>query len=89
MTIHKFTNPDGSAHVWVNLEAIVAVTPTEDGKVIIITSFGTFKVDAAQYEAAMSKKDTVEDRHASIVNRLVQALDRLAVRIPTSIRLHM
>ena len=88
MNIHKFTNPDGSTHVWVNLEAIVAVTSSDD-KVIVITPSGTVQVDASQFEAAIKGQQQDEKDTRAVLSRLTQAIDRLTVRIPTSIRLHM
>ena len=36
-----------------------------------------------------SQLDGVVEKLSTIVNRLIQALDRLAIKIPTSIRLHL
>ena len=88
MHYHKFTNPDGSTKAWVNLDAALAVTSSED-KVIVITPSGTVQVDAAQFEAAVKSHQQDEKDTRPVLSRLSQSIDRLTVRIPTSIRLHM
>jgi len=88
MHYHKFTNPDGSTKAWVNLDAALAVTSSDD-KVIVITPSGTVQVDAAQFEAAIKGQQQEQKDTASVLMRLTQAIDRLSVRIPMSIRLHM
>ena len=88
MHYHKFTNPDGSTKAWVNLDAALAVTSSDD-KVIVITPSGTVQVDASQFEAAIKSQQQDEKDTRAVLSRLTQAIDRLTVRIPTSIRLHM
>lgn len=88
MHYHKFTNPDGSTKAWVNLDAALAVTSSDD-KVIVITPSGTVQVDAAQFEAAIKGHQQEQKDTASVLMRLTQAIDRMSVRFPSSIRLHM
>ena len=45
MNYVKFTHPDGSTHVWVNLEAVHAVNPSGEGKVTVHTPTFTVEVD--------------------------------------------
>ena len=42
-----------------------------------------------QFEEALKKTGQNQRDMSSIINRLIQAIDRLGVRIPTSIRMHM
>lgn len=89
MNYCKFTNPDGTTECFVNLDAVIAATPSGEDRINLIGGSLSIQVDAAQFEKAVSKKDSPEDRLGPLVGRLIQALDRLSVRIPTSIRLHM
>lgn len=89
MNYHRFTNPDGSTYCWVNLEAVLAARPTEDGKVVLQSASLSVEVDALQFEEALKKTGQNQRDMFSIINRLIQAIDRLSVRIPTSIRMHM
>ena len=89
MNYHRFTRPDGTTECFVNLDAVIAATPSGEDRINLIGGSLSIQVDAAQFEKAVSKKDSPEDRLGPLVGRLIQALDRLSVRIPTSIRLHM
>lgn len=89
MNYQKFTNPDGTVDCFVNLDAIVVAKPDGKGKVVLISAAHTVMVDAVQFEKAVSSKDSGTERLGQLVCRLTQAIERLIVRIPTSIRLHM
>ena len=89
MNYQRFTNPDGTVDCFVNLDAVVVAKPAEDGKVVLLSSACTVIVDAAQFEKAESSKDSGAERLGQLVLRLTQAIDRLIVRIPSSIRLHL
>lgn len=89
MNYQKFTNPDGTVDCFVNLDAVVVAKPAEDGKVVLLSSACTVIVDAVQFEKAVSSKDSGTERLGQLVLRLSQAIDRLIVRIPSSIRLHL
>lgn len=89
MNYQRFTNPDGSTCCWVNLDAVFAARPTEDGKVLLQSSSLSVVVDSSQFEEALKKAGQNQRDTSSVLVRLIQAIDRLGVRIPTSIRLHM
>ncbi len=89
MNYLKFTNQDGTVDCFVNLDAVVVAKPDGKDKVVLITAAHTVMVDAAQFEKAVSAKDSGTERLGQLVSRLTQAIERLIVRIPTSIRLHM
>lgn len=89
MNYQRFTNPDGSTNCWVNLDAVFAARPAADGKVLLQSSSLSVEVDALQFEEALKKTGQNQRDMSSIINRLIQAIDRLGVRIPTSIRMHM
>lgn len=89
MYYFRFTHPDGSTHVWINMESVHAASQAADGKVTLHTPTFTVEVDGEQFEKALSKVETTTSVLCPLVTRLTQAIDRLSVRIPTSIRLHM
>lgn len=89
MNYQKFTNPDGTVDCFVNLDAVVGAKPDGNGKVVLLSATHTLMVDAAQFEKAVSAKDSGTEKLGQLVSRLTQAIERLIVRIPTSIRLHM
>lgn len=89
MNYVKFTHPDGSTHVWVNLDAVHAVNPSGEGKVTVHTPTFTVEVDREQFEKAIKGIPESNSVISAAVSRLVLALDRLAIRVPSSIRLHL
>lgn len=89
MNYQRFTNPDGSTCCWVNLDAVLAARPAEEGKVVLQSASLSVEVDSLQFEEALKKTGQNQRDMSAIINRLIQAIDRLGVRIPTSIRLHM
>lgn len=89
MNHYRFTKPDGTTLAWVNLETIHAAHPSGEHKVTIHTPTFTVDVDSTQFEEAMKKQQSERKDQSVALNRLTQAIDRLVVRIPSSIRLHM
>ena len=89
MNFQKFTRPDGTVDCFVNLDSVISATPAEGGKMILQTATLSVTVDAAQFEKAVAGKDDGGGRLCQMLGRLTQAVDRLVVRIPSSIRLHM
>lgn len=88
MNFKRFTLPDGSTDCFVNLDQVIAAKPSGDGKMTLYTPSMSMEVDAKQFEQAVGRTGA-EEQLPSLVVRLTQALDRLSVRIPSSIRLHM
>ena len=88
MNYCKFTNPDGTTLAWVNLDTVHAAHPSKEGRVTLHTPTFTIEVDGSQFEEAI-KKPQYEKELCGMLVRLTQAIDRMAVRIPSSIRLHM
>lgn len=88
MDIVKFTLSDGSTDCYVNLDAVVAAKPAEDGKIFLHTNNLSIAVNAEQFEKAISKKNESPTEICSCINRLIQAMDRMTVHFPTSIRMH-
>ena len=89
MNYYQFTNPDGSTQIWVNLEAVHAANPSKEGRVTLHTPTFTIDVDEKQFKEAIKGSAERKADYSSVLSRLTQALDRLSVRIPSSIRLHM
>ena len=88
MNYCKFTNPDGTTDCFVNLDAFCSAKPGDDGKIILQSPETSISVDAKQFEPAIARREAA-DAYSGILNRLIQAIERLTVRIPSSIRLHM
>ena len=88
MNYCKFTNADGTTLAWVNLDTVHAAHPSKEGRVTLHTPTFTIEVDASQFEEAI-KKPQHEKELSGMLGRLTQAIDRLVVRFPSSIRLHM
>lgn len=88
MNYCKFTNPDGTTDCFVNLDAFCTAKFGDNGKIILQSPETSISVDAKQFEAAIARREPA-DAYSGILNRLTQAIERLTVRIPSSIRLHM
>ena len=89
MFYHRFTNPDGTTLAWVNLDTVIAAHPTKEGKVALHTASLNMEVSATQFEEAVKRCQQEQKDMSAVLNRLTQSIDRMAVRFPTSIRLHM
>ena len=89
MNYQKFTNPDGSTLAWVNLDDVLTARPLDNGKVGLMSSLLSIKVDASQFEEALQKSRQEQKDRSAVLGRLTQAIDRLTVRFPSSIRLHI
>ena len=89
MNYQKFTNPDGSTLAWVNLDAVLTARPLDNGKVGLMSSLLSIEVDASQFEDALQKSRQEQKDRSVVLGRLTQAIDRLTVRFPSSIRLHI
>ncbi len=89
MNFKKFLDADGKLDCIVNLDAVLAAKPTKDGHMVLSFGTETIEVDGQQFEKAIAEKNDVVEKLCQSTNRLILALDRLGVRIPSSIRMHM
>ena len=89
MNFKKFTLADGTTDCFVNLDQVIVAKPDENGTTILQTPFMAVTVDSRQFEETISKTEASTPPVTGCFNRLIQAIDRLSVRIPSSIRLHM
>jgi len=89
MNIVQFKDTKGNVDKYVNLEKVESATPYGKDQVLLKTPTGSFAVDRKQFEDAIEKKNNDIDKLVSISRRLIEAIDRLSLRIPTSIRMHM
>lgn len=89
MNFKKFLDADGKLDCIVNLDAVLAAKPMEDGHMVLSFGEETLEVDRRQFEEAIAEKDGSLEKLCQSTNRLIVALDRLGVRIPSSIRMHM
>jgi hypothetical protein len=89
MNIVQFKDTKGNVDKYVNLEKVESATPYGKDQVMLKTPTSSFAVDKKQFEEAISKKSDDIDKLTAISRNIINALDRLSVHIPTSIRLHM
>ena len=88
MNYKRFTRKDGTLDCYVNLDQVIAAYPSENGESMTLqTPSAAVTVDAGQFEKAIAEQPA--DALHTIVGRLIQAIEKLSVRIPTSIRLHI
>lgn len=89
MNFIKCTDGGGEGEYYVNLDIIQTVRINrENNTAILKTNCMDYLTDIPTFEKAMAKKDMLESV-SPVVQRLITALDRLTIRIPTSIRLHL
>lgn len=89
MNFIKCTDGGGEGEYYVNLDMIQAVRINRENKTAILkTNCMDYLTDIPTFEKAIAKKDMI-DGFSTILQRLVTALDRLTIHIPTSIRLHL
>ena len=89
MYYQKFTNPDGSTLAWVNLDAVIAAHPAREGRVSLHTAVLNLEVPSTQFEEAVQRCQQEQKDRNAVLSRLTQAIDRMTVRFPSSIRLHI
>lgn len=89
MNYQKFTNPDGSTLAWVNLDAVIAAHPAREGRVSLHTAALNLEVISTQFEEAVQRSQQEKKDRNAVLTRLTQAIDRMTVRFPSSIRLHI
>ena len=89
MNYQKFTNPDGSTLAWVNLDAVIAAHPAREGRVSLHTAALNLEVPSTQFEEAVQRCQQEQKDRNAVLSRLTQAIDRMTVRFPSSIRLHI
>lgn len=78
----------------INTDTIECLTPAENGICNIHYKKGTCEVISQEEFDKITQILSVEDEKqikelTSVITRLITAIDRLGIRIPTSIRMHM
>ena len=81
----KFTNASGDER-YVNLDNVTVVKINGDKARVKIEEV-VYEAAADDFRKAIQPKNNDENR--SILIRLIDAINRLTIRIPSSIRLHM
>ena len=89
MKYHPFHNADGTLLCIINLDTGTSAEPAEDDILLVHAGDREYRVGRAEFEKAISEKDSDISTICSTVNRLTLAMERLAVHIPTSIRMHL
>ena len=83
MNFHEFSN--GTI---INLDAVEAAKITDEGKVLVHTNNRSVLVDKDEFLKAIKESKSSDGLH-TLIRQLIEALNRLTVHIPTSIRMHM
>ena len=89
MKHHPFHNADGTLLCIINLDTVTSAEPAGDDMLLVHARDREYRVGRAEFEKAISEKDSDISTICSAVNRLTLAMERLTVHIPTSIRLHL
>lgn len=89
MEFRTFRNQDGSIDCIINMDSIIAATPSEEGKLLVHADGRSFQVDERQFMEAIEQKQSPAKEFGVKIERLIQAMDRMTVHFPTSIRMHM
>lgn len=90
MNIKKFTTTDGRT-VWLNPDRIDHAELLSDGTVCVETPDYRAIITEEDFTKTISENNN-SDSHKDIIQigrRLIEALDRLSMRIPSSIRMHL
>ena len=80
---------DGMLLCIINLDAVTSAKPAGDDMLLVHAGDSDYRVGRAEFEKAISEKDSDISTICSAVNRLTLAMERLTVHIPTSIRMHL
>ena len=89
MELIQFTDSDGKLIAAINPEQIISVIPSSEGQVKISTQNGDFDVPHEQFEKKCQHSEDELSRLNMNITRLITALERLSIHIPTSIRMHL
>lgn len=92
MAFITLKNAEGKLDCMVNLSAIVFATPSSCSEDIITLHTidgSTLDVDREQFERVLAGQGAPSKELSSKLERLIQALDRMTVHFPTSIRMHL
>ena len=88
MNFKKFVDPDNREEFWINMDLVVSAFPDDRGNIILDTMTGNHFVQKEQFEKSIAE-DKKNSHLESLLVKLIDALNRLTIHIPTSIRLHM
>lgn len=89
MRHHTFRNADGTLLCIINLETVTSAEPIDEETLLVHAGGREYRISRKEFEKAISEKDSEFSTVCSVVNRLTQAVERLTIHIPTSIRMHM
>lgn len=89
MNCYTFHKDDGSEYCTVNMDRLDIATPVSDTKTMLQVGGLSVTVSTEEFRKAVSVKKDKMNEVTSIVNRLIQAMDRMTLHFPTSIRMHL
>ncbi len=87
MNFYSFSNDDGSIRAFVNLDTIVYAEPSSEDRIILHSEECSIEVKKSEFEKASRMRGG--DELPKLIKKLIEALDRLSTRIPSSIRMRM
>lgn len=89
MKHHAFHNADGTLLCIINIESVTSAEPIDEEMLLVHTGEREYRISRKEFEKSISGNDSEFSTVCSAVNRLTQAVERLTIHIPTSIRMHM
>lgn len=89
MKLIKITDTEGKLIAAINPDHIISAVPSREGYLSVYTHAGAYEVQQCQFEKAMEGTGGELSRINNTMGRLITALDRLTIHIPTSIRMHL
>lgn len=85
----KINSADGRCTYSVNMDIVLYTESSEDGITVIHLPGSDLKVKTDSYERAVEELNEVKENIGALITRLIQAMDRMTVHFPTSVRMHL
>ena len=85
----KINSADGRCTYSVNMDIVLYAESSEDGITVIHLPGSDLKVKTDAYERAIEELNEGKENIGIHITRLIQAMDRMTVHFPTSVRMHL
>lgn len=89
MKIIKIDSADGRCTYSVNMDNVLYAESSEEGITVIHLPGSDLQVKTDAYERAVEEPTEVKENIGAHITRLIQAMDRMTVHFPTSVRMHL
>lgn len=87
--IHQFSLISGKT-AFINLDAVSSATPNGHGFTEVrMTNGSSFTVNSEEFAKAVAAQGQQSEHLQAHIRRLIEAMDRMTVHFPTSIKMHM